>query len=84
MLAFFEDIGLSLNYSHVFMSNIVRNMGVRRAVATTLIGRMYIHIFIQKQLISKDIRRAEHEYMNIHPSPTPINALATALEYACL
>ena len=28
------------------------------------------------KLISKDISRAEHEYMNIHP---PISALATAL-----
>ena len=28
------------------------------------------------KLISKEISRAEHEYMNIHP---PINALATAL-----
>ena len=30
------------------------------------------------KLISKEISRAEHEYMNIHPPP-PINALATAL-----
>ena len=29
------------------------------------------------KLISKEISRAEHEYMNIHP---PINALATALD----
>ena len=29
------------------------------------------------KLISKEISRAEHEYMNIHPPP--INALATAL-----
>ncbi len=32
-------------------------------------------------LISKEIRRAEHEYMNIHPPPPPppINALVTPL-----
>ena len=30
--------------------------------------------------ISKEISRAEHEYMNIPPPPPPINALATALE----
>ena len=29
-------------------------------------------------MISKEIRRAEHEYMN-PPPPPPINALATAL-----
>ncbi len=29
------------------------------------------------KLISKEISRVEHEYMNIH---TPINALATALQ----
>ena len=29
-------------------------------------------------LISKEIRRAEHEYMNI-PPPPPINALVTPL-----
>ena len=33
------------------------------------------------KLISKEISREEHEYMNIHP---PINAVATALvECAC-
>ena len=30
------------------------------------------------QLISKEIRRAEREYMNMHPPP-PINALVSAL-----
>ncbi len=31
------------------------------------------------KLISKEISRAEHEYMNIHPPPPPpINALGTA------
>ena len=30
------------------------------------------------KLISKEIRRAEHEYMNIHPPP-PINALVSPL-----
>ena len=37
------------------------------------------------KLISKEISRAEHEYMNIHPPPPPpINALATALKGECL
>ncbi len=31
------------------------------------------------KLISKEISRAEHEYMNIPPPPPPINALGTAL-----
>jgi hypothetical protein len=32
------------------------------------------------KLISKEISRAEHKYMNIHPLPhTPINALAMSL-----
>ena len=31
-------------------------------------------------LISKEIRRAEHEYMNIHPPPPSINALVTPLD----
>ena len=62
-----------------------------RAVARALIGgggRGGIHIIIRVmpdgfllksvvfKLISKEISRAEHEYMNIHP---PINALATTL-----
>ena len=33
-------------------------------------------------LISKEIRRAEHEYMNIPPPPSaPINALVTPLDH---
>ena len=32
------------------------------------------------KLISKEISRAEHEFMNIPPPPPPINALATALK----
>ncbi len=35
-------------------------------------------------LISKEIRRAEHEYMNIPPPPppsAPINALVTPLDH---
>jgi hypothetical protein len=32
-----------------------------------------------KQSISKEIRRAEHEYMNMHTPPPPIIVLATAL-----
>ena len=32
----------------------------------------YIHVHIpEKQSLSKEIRRAEHEYMNIHPPPPP-------------
>ena len=62
-----------------------------RAVARALIGGgggvySYIRVmpdeFLFKsvvfKLMSKEISRAEHEYMNIHPPP-PINALATAL-----
>ena len=51
-----------------------------RAVARTLIGGVYIHIFVfcpTSFFISKETSRAEHENMNIHPPP--INALATAL-----
>ena len=38
-------------------------------------------ISFEMNLISKEIRRAEHEYMNIHPPtpPPPINALVTPL-----
>ena len=64
-----------------------------RAVARALIGGgggvySYIRVmpdeFLLKsvvfKLISKEISRVEHEYMNIHPPPPPpINALATAL-----
>ncbi len=35
-------------------------------------------ISFEMNLISKEIRRAEHEYMNI-PPPPPINALVTPL-----
>ena len=63
-----------------------------RAVARALIGGggggvySYIRVmpdeFLLKsvvfKLISKDISRAEHDYMNI-PPPPPINALATAM-----
>ena len=35
-------------------------------------------ISFEMNLISKEIRRPEHEYMNIHPPP-PINALVTPL-----
>ena len=35
-------------------------------------------MFTYRQSPSKEIRRAEHEYMNIHP---PIIALGTALIY---
>ncbi len=64
-----------------------------RAVARALIGGgggvySYIRVmpdrFLLKSVvfkfISKEISRAEHEYMNIHhPPPPPINALAMAL-----
>ena len=46
---------------------------------------VYIHIFVlcptevnlifEVNLISKEIRRAEHEYMNIHPPPPQITPL---------
>ena len=42
-------------------------------------------ISFEIKFISKEIRRAEHEYMNIHPPP-PINALVTPLveEQPCI
>ena len=45
-----------------------------RAVARTLIGRVFIYIFM---FCPKETSRAEHEYMNKHPPP--INVLATAV-----
>ena len=57
-----------------------------RAVARTLIeggGCIFIYsgsarlVSFEMKLISKEVSRAEPEYMNIH---TPINALATALD----
>ena len=50
-------------------------------------GNIHIFLFcptnvfsnqLSLRLISKEIRRAEHEYMNIHPPP-PINALVSPL-----
>ena len=61
-----------------------RDRNVTRAVARTLIGGVYIHIFglcptNEVNFISKETSRVEPEYMNIHPPPPPINVLATAL-----
>ena len=54
-----------------------------RAVARALIGGGGVYSYIRFmpdgfllksvvfKLISKEIRRAEHEYMNIHPPPPP-------------
>ena len=63
-----------------------------RDVTRTLIGGSvypYIHVLpdeflfklINLNLISKETRLAEHEYMNIHtpPPPPPINVLVTSL-----
>ena len=58
---------------------------MHRAVARTLIGGGCIFIYsgsarlvsFEVKLISKEIGRAEPEYMNIHPPP--ISVLATAL-----
>ena len=62
-----------------------------RAGARALIWGVYINIFsfcqinfFCNQLLFelfqiKEITRAEHEYMNIHPPPPPINVLAPAL-----
>ena len=69
-----------------------------RAVASALIGGgggsvySYIRVmpdgFLLKSVvfkfISKEISRAEHEYMNIPPPPPPINALATALNMSLM
>ena len=60
---------------------------MHRAVARTLIGGGCIFIYsgsarlvsFEVKLISKEIGRAEPEYMNIHPPPPPISVLATAL-----
>ena len=69
-----------------------------RAVARALIGGGGVYSYIRVmpdgfllksvvfKLISKEISRADHEYMNIHPPPPPpINALATVLTlyYEC-
>ena len=63
-----------------------------RAVARTLIGGggcIFIYsgsarlVSFEIKLISKEISRAEPEYMNIHPPP-PISVLATALEWTPL
>ena len=59
-----------------------------KSMARTLIGRVgciFIHSVSARltsfeiNSISKETSRAEPEYMNIHPPPLPINALATAL-----
>ncbi len=73
------------------------NIARARAVARALIGEGGVYSYIRVmpdefllksvvfKLISKEISRAEHEYMNIPPPPPPpINALATALARAAL
>ena len=64
-----------------------------RAVTRTLIGGggdvfiyscsvlpdRFLFKLINLNLILKNTRRAEHEYMNIHPPPHAINVLVTAL-----
>ena len=58
-----------------------------RAVARALIGGGCICIYsgsdrlvsFEIKLISKEVSRAEPEYINIHPPPPPISVLATAL-----
>ena len=59
-----------------------------RAVARTLIGGgIFIYsgsarlTSFEINFISKETSRAEPEYMNIHPPPPPISALATALTF---
>ena len=63
-------------------------MFVTTAVARRLIGgclfiyscsARLVSFQIDLNLISKETSRAEHEYMNKHPLPPPINALATAV-----
>ena len=63
-----------------------------RAVARALIegGGECIFIYsgsdrlvsFEIKLISKEVSRAEPEYINIHPPPPPISVLATALSAA--
>ena len=66
------------------MSQVVLS-GVTRALIGGGGGCIFIYscsarrISFEIKFISKEICRAEHEYMNIHPPPPPINALVTPL-----
>ena len=65
----------------------LRTGGVVSGVTRALIGGGCIFIYscsarrisFEIKFISKEIRRVEHEYMNIYPPPPPINALVTPL-----
>ena len=53
---------------------VIAHIEITRAVARALIGGVYIHIFrscptsfFEIKLFSKEVSRAEPEYMNIHP-----------------
>ncbi len=64
------------------MRNILVNIPISGVTRALIGGCIFIYscsarrISFEMNLISKEIRRAEHEYMNIHP---PINALVTPL-----
>ncbi len=75
------------NLTEVFKQATVQVRGQSSGVTRALIGGggggcIFIYscsarrISFEMNIISKEIRRAEHEYMNIHP---PINALVTPL-----
>ncbi len=55
------------NYIHIYSISVMHDEFLLKSV-----------VF---KIISKEISRAEHKYMNIHPPPPPprVNALATAL-----
>ena len=68
------------------MKNECKTQVAVRAVARALIGGcIFIYsgsarlVSFEIKLISKEVSRAEPEYMNIHPPPPPISVLATAL-----
>ena len=67
-----QGLFVTKGFSNFVTQPIVENRVVTRA----LIGGVYIHIFrsffsvsFEIKLISKEVSRAEPEYMNIHPPP---------------
>ena len=77
--------GLLKQYCQGSKPCVVELSGVTRALIGGLGGCIFIYscsarrISFEIKFISKEIRRAEHEYMNTHPPPPPINALVTPL-----
>ncbi len=58
-------------------------IGSQLVIVEKVVGYKHIYIYIwisfEMNLISKEIRRAEHEYMNIPPPPPLPNTLAMLL-----